>query len=84
MVLTVIAALIQSLLYDLVLFYVGKILSNSISLRKFLGLQSGGEREEDYVYTSYWIEKIGQIVMLIALISAFASIISTLIALSNM
>lgn len=59
MMLAAIVTLIQSLLYDLVLFYVGKILSNSTSLRRFLGFQYAGEKKGDYINTSHWLEKIG-------------------------
>lgn len=78
MILTALFGLVQALLYDLVLFYLGKILSNPGQLRNFLGLNSQDQQTGTYHDTSFWIEKIGKMVMLIAVISAIVSVIVTL------
>lgn len=84
MILTAIIGLIQSILYDVVLFYTGKILSDSKQLRNYLGLKSPDEHENDFTQTSYWVEKIGKLVMIIAVVSAIVSVITTIIVLSRM
>ena len=71
--------LIQSLLYYVILFFLGMILSNSEQLRNYLGLKSKDEQKGDYNKTSYWIENIGKVVMLIAVIGTLVSIITTII-----
>jgi membrane protein DedA with SNARE-associated domain len=84
MILTALVGLIQSILYDVVLFYLGKILSDSRQLRNYLGMKSLEEQETDFKWTSHWIEKIGRLLMIIAVISAIVSIITTITVLSRM
>lgn len=78
MILSAILSLFQAILYDLILFYVGKILSNSQQLRAFLGLKSKDTESYNFSDTSFWVEKIGSIVMLIAIIGIVISIVTTI------
>ncbi len=78
MILSAIISLFQAILYDLILFYVGKILTNSQQLRAFLGLKSKDNEPYNFSDTSYWVEKIGNLVMLIAIIGIVISIVTTI------
>lgn len=84
MILTALVGLLQSIFYDVVLFYLGKILSDSRQLRNYLGIKSPDEQETDFNWTADWIEKIGRLLMNIAVISAIVSIITTVTLLLRM
>ena len=84
MILSALFGLAQSLLYCLVLYCFGKILSNSEQLRRFLGLASEENKEDDYIETKYWVEKIGGLIQIIAIVSAIGAIITTLTILVSM
>lgn len=84
MILAALGGLLQSLLYSLVLYYLGNILVDSKQLRSYLGLKNQDEQEEDFSKTSYWVENIGKVVMAIAIVSAIVSIITTATVLYRM
>jgi membrane protein DedA with SNARE-associated domain len=84
MILTALVGLFQSLLYDLILFYVGKILSNSYQLRRYLGLNTEDEKEYKFNLTSLWVEKIGKLVMIMAIFSAIYSVFITVTIMSKL
>lgn len=67
--------LIYALLFDLVLYYLGEILSAPEQLKKFLGLTSGEGQTISPNITSSKIESIGNLLKIIAIISAIVSII---------
>ncbi|WP_299713818.1 hypothetical protein [uncultured Tenacibaculum sp.] len=56
---------IKSLLFDVVLYFLGKILSNPDELREFLGLTD--RKKEYYETTSKYVEKIGKLLIYIAI-----------------
>ena len=76
-VLLPIGTLILSLIKLLIIFYLGKILSHPEQLRNFLGANSNIDvaKEVDYSKISFWLKKIGQILIIIAILSAIATII---------
>lgn len=51
MILAALGGLLQSLLYSLVLYYLGNILVDSKQLRSYLGLKNQDEQEEDFSKT---------------------------------
>lgn len=78
MILTAIIGLLQSILYDVVLFYLGKLLSNPIQFRNYLGMTSQYENENNFIWAAFWVKRIGKLLMVIAIISMITSIISTI------
>ena len=78
MTLTTLSALAVSLLYHAVLFMVGSMLCDSQHLRRFLGFQRPGETPEDFSDTTHWVEKIGQLLKIIALVSATITLLTTI------
>jgi hypothetical protein len=77
MIVTSIAGLIGALLYQLLVFLVGKILSKPTELRLFLGLNSSDEDSNSFSVITDLVEFIGRIVMIIAIVGAITSIITT-------
>ncbi|WP_298511347.1 hypothetical protein [uncultured Kordia sp.] len=71
--------LLLTILYSAALFFFGKVLSDSEQLRSFLGVKSKGENSGDFSNTTDYVEKIGNILMIIAVIGAFYSVITTLL-----
>ncbi|WP_196889421.1 hypothetical protein [Aureivirga sp. CE67] len=84
MVLTALVGLIQSILYYVVLYYVGKILTDSEDVRNFFGISSLNEKKVYFESTTRLIEKIGKILMIIAIVSIVFSVFSTITVLSRM
>ncbi len=84
MIITALLGFFQSVLYATLLFYIGNIFSNSRQLRYYLGLSKDGEDENDFSNTSYWIENIGRILKIIALLSMFISLVTTIMVLVGM
>lgn len=84
MIITALLGFFQSVLYATLLFYIGNIFSNSRQLRNYLGLAKDGEDENDFSNTSYWIENIGRILKIIALLSMFISLVTTIMVLVGM
>lgn len=84
MIITALLGFFQSVLYATLLFYIGNIFSNSQQLRNYLGLSKDGEDENDFSNTSYWIENIGRILKIIALLSMFISLVTTIMVLVGM
>lgn len=84
MILAALFGLFESLLYDVVLLFIGKILSNSNQLRAYLGLKSEGEHANEFSETSHWVENIGKTICIIAVVSGIVSIITTIIILMKM
>jgi|GEM_PF-1930834 len=83
MALVTLGSLFLSILYSSVIFYLGKILSNSDQLRSFLGLTSENENKTFHAETASLIEATGKLLMLIAIVSAVVSLITTLLAASR-
>lgn len=81
--LTALIGLIESILYYVILYYIGKILSDSQQLRSFFNLNSKDEQSSHFINTSNSVEKIGNCIIAIAAIGIVYSIITTLILLSN-
>lgn len=79
---TAIVALVQSVLYDVVLFYVEKILSDARQLRNYLGLNSEKDSEDNYYKTIFWLELIGKLLKIIAIVSICISTLTTFSVLS--
>jgi len=77
MILAATISLVQSILYYLVLYYLGKVLSDSNQLRNFLGMRVPYEQPSDVNWTSYWVEKTGRLLMLIAILGILFSIVTT-------
>ena len=84
MILSALLALVVSLLESLLLYCVGKILSNSAQLRRYLGLETVENNEYSFNETSHWVERAGQVVILIAMIDAISSIVTTIVLLARM
>lgn len=83
MILAAILTLFQALLIDVVIFYVGKILADPEQLRKFLGLNQD-EDQSGYHTISFWVERMGKVVQIIAMISAITSLVTTLTIVSGL
>ena len=83
MIITTIIALIPTLLKDLVIYLIGRILNNPIELREFLGLGVDGEELARFSRITEMVGKIGKVVMIIAAISAFSSIVTTITVLAS-
>lgn len=81
--LTALIGLAESILYYIILYYIGKILSDSHQLRSFFNLNSQGEQSGHFINTSSSVEKIGNCIIVIAAIGIIYSIITTLVLLSN-
>jgi len=79
MILAGILSFVASILRYLVMFYIGKILSNSEQLRKFLSLDKASENDSEYSEVSFIVEKIGKLIMIIAVISAISQALTTII-----
>lgn len=77
MIISALLGLIKSILYDLVLLSIGKILSNSRQLRRYLGLVKEGEQEKDFKLTAIWVENIGKLLIIIAILGILFSILTT-------
>lgn len=77
MIISALLGLIKSILYDLVLLSIGKILSNSRQLRRYLGLVKEDEQEKDFKLTAIWVENIGKLLMIIAILGILFSILTT-------
>lgn len=84
MILVTLINLIQELLIVAIIYCIGKILSNSTSLRKFLGLRTSTEVPDDFTPTTEWVENIGKLVILVAFVKALFSLVSTIVILWNM
>ncbi len=84
MIITALLGFFQSVLYATLLFYIGNIFSNSRQFRNYLGLAKEGEDENDFSTTSYWVENIGRILKIIALLSMFISLVTTIMVLTGM
>ncbi|MFK7747257.1 MAG: hypothetical protein AB8B65_02580 [Kordia sp.] len=80
---TAIIGLLESILYYAILFCVGKMLNDSQQLRSFFGLKSKKEVLSTFVKTSQSVEKIGNILMLLATIGIIYSLITTCVILSD-
>jgi hypothetical protein len=70
MIVTSVAGLIGILLYQLLVFLVGKILSKPIELRLFLGLNSSDEDPNSFSVITDLVEFTGRLVMIIAIVGA--------------
>ena len=81
MIITALLGFFQSVLYATILFYIGKIFSNSRQLRNYLGLAKENEDENDFIQTSYWVENIGRVLKIVALLSMFISLVTTIMVL---
>ena len=79
MFLTAIIGFIASLGHSAVLFLIGKILCHPTELRKFLGLNTIDENSIDFQNITIWIEYIGQILKIIAILNAIVTLITPLI-----
>lgn len=84
MIIPSIAGLICTLLYQILVFLIGKILSRPMELRLFLGLNSSEEDPISFSKINYYVESIGQIVMIMAIVGAITSIITTSYILFNL
>lgn len=84
MILITLVNFILALLYNVVLFFVGIILTDAKQLRNYLGLKSPDEQVNDYSKTAYWIENIGKVLMIIAVGGALILLVSTTMVLSKM
>ena len=84
MITTALIGLIQNIFYYVVLYYVGKILNNSEQMRNFLGLNASNNEDYNYYDVAVWVEKIGNLIMVIAVLSIINAIISTGVILYNM
>lgn len=71
-------AFAQSVLYDVILYFFGKILSDARQLRNYLGLGSHSDDESKYYKTIVWIEVIGKLLKIIAIVSICVSLLTTL------
>jgi len=68
--------LVISVIYKIIIYYVGRMLSKAQQLRIFMGFKE--ESEHRFPNTIYALEKIGQLLMIVAIISAFYEITTTL------
>ncbi|MEO0468104.1 MAG: hypothetical protein AAF206_00685 [Bacteroidota bacterium] len=84
MIFSTIVALIPSLLQDVVLFWVGKMLQQPIHLRKFLGLQTAEEDIKGFAEIIEIVAKIGQFVTLLAIVRFISTLVSSFSILSNL
>lgn len=84
MIITVLLNLFISLIYCIVLLFVGKILQRPHQLRKFLGFHYQDEKVAEFTITAYWIEKIGKLVVIIAFLEVFSQIFLTMSTIANM
>lgn len=75
---SVILGLIIELLWALVIFYVGKIISNPLQMRNFFGWGKPDAGEADFASTLFWMEKAGGIIIILALLKAVLSIVTNM------
>lgn len=71
-----IGAFMLTLVKLLILFYVGRILSHPEQLRNFLGMNRDMEKEVEYSKISFLLKRIGQILVIISILSAIVTIIA--------
>lgn len=81
MIITSLIGLIGALIYDILIFLIGKILSKPHEFRLFLGLNSIDEDPNSFIQITNLVEFIGKIIMLIAVVSALTSIVTTILIL---
>lgn len=77
MILTALIGMVQSLLYNLIIFYLGKMLSDSNQFRHYLGLTTPHDDPSKYYRVTFWVEKLGRILTVIAIIGAVYTVYST-------
>ena len=78
MTLVSIFALILSYLYNILIYLLGEMLSNTRQLRLFLGMNTQDENERNFVTTTKIVENIGLVVKIIAIASAITSTVTTI------
>jgi membrane protein YqaA with SNARE-associated domain len=82
-IIATLAGQILSFLYSAILYFLGKILSNSTELRRFLSLNKQDENPQSFYRISTWVENIGWILKILAIISVFTSIVTTISIIAN-
>jgi hypothetical protein len=82
-IIATLAGQILSFLYSAILYFSGKILSNSTELRLFLNLNKQDENPQSFYRISTWVENIGWILKILAIINVFTSIITTITIIVN-
>lgn len=78
MVLSGIMTVVISLIWNLILFYIGSIFTESEQLRRFLGLRTDEEQKHSYAYVTQLVELIGKLLIAYAIISAIGIVIGGL------
>jgi hypothetical protein len=74
MIASYLLALTYNILYCVLLYFIGEVLSNPTKLRLFLGLNSPNEDPNSFASTTELVQTIGLIVKLIAIFGAIKSI----------
>ena len=76
MILTAIPIFITSLLQCVVIYFIGKILCQPTELRQFLGINKSNEDSGNFQNITVWLDNIGQILKLIAVINGITALIT--------
>ena len=75
MVLSGIMTIGISILWNVILFQLGCIFTESEQLRRFLGLRTDEEQKHNYAYVTKAVELIGKLLIAYAIISILVSIV---------
>lgn len=75
---TVLIIIVVALIKNLILYFLGRILTRPDQLRHFLGLNDNSLNNDDYEKTSSWVKKIGKLIMLYAIINFMITATTTL------
>jgi membrane protein DedA with SNARE-associated domain len=73
---TIITIVGLALIENLILYYLGKILTRPEQLRHFLGLNNGTSTKEEYKKISSLLDDIGHLIMLSAILNFIITIIN--------
>lgn len=76
MELTIMTIVVLALIENLILYYLGKILTRPEELRHFLGLNNGTSTKDEYKKVSSLLDNIGTLIMLSAIINFIITVIT--------
>ena len=80
MYLTLILKLLESFLYCVGLFFVGRILNQPLQLRRFLGIRIPDEKPSSFKRVNAWVQSIGTLLIFIAIVSFLTALTTTILA----
>lgn len=84
MTLITFAGVLTTLLQNIALFLIGRILTKPVELRKFLGFSVQEEDSNQFAIVTKWVEQIGKIVMIIAFANVAISFVTASSIIENL